>query len=113
MNQAVDEISDKDFKVVNIKCFNKQLQPLWNKWGGKWKIPAVTGKEPSGNSKTKNTITKTKTQHGLKSRMEMIDNEVNKSIDLNQPKQENRQEGGKKKKTLTEPQGLMGQKQKN
>lgn len=84
MNQAVDEISDKDFKVVNIKCFNKQLQPLWNKWGGKWKIPAVTGKEPSGNSKTKNTITKTKTQHGLKSRMEMIDNGVSKQI--NRPK---------------------------
>lgn len=44
--------------------------------------------------------------------MEMIDNEVNKSIDLNQPKQENRQEK-KKKKKLTEPQGPMGQKQKN
>lgn len=31
--------------------------------------------------------------------MEMIDNEVNKSIDLNQPKQENRQEKKKKEKT--------------
>lgn len=32
MNQVFDEITDKDFKVVNIKCFNKQYNCPWNKW---------------------------------------------------------------------------------
>lgn len=33
MTQVFDELCDKDFKAVNIKCFNKQLQLLLKQMG--------------------------------------------------------------------------------
>lgn len=50
MNQVFYEIPDKDFKAVNIKCFNKQLQLLLKQME---KSQKVILKESNENYKTK------------------------------------------------------------